>query len=74
MKKIIVLLVIITQTIFADSEITKLQKSIEAEKIALETGRPRDPNETYNQFKSERIKRIRELNKQLKKIEVNKQK
>ena len=72
MKKSIVLLVIFTQTIFADSEITRLQKSIEAEKIAFETGRPRDPNITRDKFNKERIQRIHELNKRLKKIKAKK--
>lgn len=54
------------------NEKKEIVKQIEREKITLETGRPRDPNISRSEFNKQRILRIRELNEQLKKLEIKK--
>lgn len=73
-KKIltIVLLALTLQSYSHANEKGKIIKQIEGEKIALETGRPRNPNTKRSEFNKQRIANIRELNEQLKNLGVKK--
>ncbi|NDB57731.1 hypothetical protein EB001_04735 [bacterium] len=75
-KKIFVaiLLVIASQSLTHANEKGKIIKQIEGEKIALETGRPRNPNIKRGEFNKQRIAKIREMNGRLAKIESRKKK
>ncbi len=73
-KKILLLTlsVVTSQILIQAGEKEEIQAKLKSEKIALETGRPRDPNIKRSEFVKQRIAKIRELNGRLAKIESRK--
>lgn len=71
---IIALFILTSQTLIQAGEKEEIQAKLKSEKIALETGRPRDPNITRSEYNKQRISKIRELNGRLAKIELRKKK
>ncbi len=73
-KKILLLTlsVVTYQILIQAGEKEEIQAKLKSEKIALETGRPRDPNIKRSEFVKQRIAKIRELNGRLAKIESRK--
>lgn len=69
-----ILLLIASQSLTQAGEKEEIQAKLKSEKIALETGRPRNPNITRSEYNKQRIAKIRELNGRLAKIEARKKK